>query len=165
MYVQVRVLNVLILKELICRVITIKKNATKDYVLLLATTGMFGLLPTICSVLLVERQKYIMNHKYISNNEIVTNFTWKTPLLPAILSRHQLVLTWEQQTGSHGCCLCALFLGRLTHSAILMHGVIFLPLTAPLAPADANRMRRQNARLHAAAEVAAASRLERHSPG
>lgn len=34
-----------------------------------------------------------------------------------------------------------------------MHRVIFLPLTAPLAPADANRMRKQNARL-CAAEVA-----------
>lgn len=45
-----------------------------------------------------------------------------------------------------------------------MHGVIFLPLTAPLAPADANRMRKQNARLHAA-EVAAESRLGRLSPG
>lgn len=45
-----------------------------------------------------------------------------------------------------------------------MHGVIFLPLTAPLAPADANRMRKQNARLHAA-EVAAERRLERLSPG
>lgn len=45
-----------------------------------------------------------------------------------------------------------------------MHRVIFLPLTAPLAPADANRMRKQNARLHAA-EVAAESRPERLSPG
>lgn len=63
------------------------------------------------------------------------------------------VLTREQQTGSRGRCLCAVPFGRLTHPANLMHGVIFLPLTAPLAPADANRMRKQNARL-CAAEVA-----------
>lgn len=35
-----------------------------------------------------------------------------------------------------------------------MHRVIFLPLTAPLAPADINWMRKQNARLYVA-EVAA----------
>lgn len=42
---------------------------------------------------------------------------------------------------------------RLTHPSNLMHRVIFLPLTAPPAPADINRMRKQNARLYVA-EVA-----------
>lgn len=44
-------------------------------------------------------------------------------------------------------------LPRLTHPATLTHTVIFLPLTAPLAAADTNRMRRPDARLDAA-EVA-----------
>lgn len=50
-------------------------------------------------------------------------------------------------------CLCGA-IGRLSHPASLMHRVIFLPLTAPLAPADINWMRKQNARLYVA-EVAA----------
>lgn len=41
----------------------------------------------------------------------------------------------------------ALLFHRLTHPPALMHGVIFLPLTAPLAAADTNRMRKQDARL------------------
>ena len=54
------------------------------------------------------------------------------------------------------CCVCVLLFGRLTHPTNLMHRVSFLPLTAPLAPADINWMRKQNARLYVAevAEVA-----------
>lgn len=51
------------------------------------------------------------------------------------------------------CCVCAVLFGRLTHPTNLMHRVSFLPLTAPLAPADTNWMRKQNARLYVA-EVA-----------
>lgn len=43
----------------------------------------------------------------------------------------------------------ALLLHTLTHPPTLMHRVIFLPLTAPLAAADTNRMRKQDARLDA----------------
>lgn len=54
------------------------------------------------------------------------------------------------------CCVCAVLFRRLTHLSNLMHRVSFLPLTAPLAPADINWMRKQNARLYVAevAEVA-----------
>lgn len=51
------------------------------------------------------------------------------------------------------CCVCVVLFGRLSHPPNLMHRVIFLPLTAPLAPADINWMRKQNARLYVA-EVA-----------
>lgn len=43
----------------------------------------------------------------------------------------------------------ALLFHSLTHPPTLMHRVIFLPLTAPLAAADTDRMRRQDARLDA----------------
>lgn len=43
----------------------------------------------------------------------------------------------------------ALPLHRLTHPPTLMHGVISLPLTAPLAAADTNRMRKRDAGLDA----------------
>lgn len=51
------------------------------------------------------------------------------------------------------CCVCVVLFGRLSHPTNLMRRVIFLPLTAPLAPADINWMRKQNARLYVA-EVA-----------
>lgn len=48
-----------------------------------------------------------------------------------------------------GKAVSALLFHRLTHPPTLMHTVIFLPLTAPLAAADTNQMRKQDARLDA----------------
>lgn len=46
------------------------------------------------------------------------------------------------------CCVYVVLFGRLTHTRNLMHGVSFLPLTAPLAPADINWIRKHISRLY-----------------
>lgn len=53
-----------------------------------------------------------------------------------------------ENNGQNACSVRVVLFGRLTHPSNLMHRVIFLPLTAPLAPADINWMRKQNARLY-----------------
>lgn len=58
-----------------------------------------------------------------------------------VLTVHIRVTDWKP--------VSALLLHRLTQPPTLMHRVISLPLTAPLAAADTNRMRRQGARLDA----------------
>lgn len=70
-----------------------------------------------------------------------------------VISTHLMFTVCIRETDRKpSCFVCVALFQRLSHPAHLMHRVIFLPLTAPLAPADTNRMGKEIARLYVAEE-------------